>query len=406
MKQAIKPESAASCAAEQSGRLLTGKSNASSVDRRSSTVVQRELLQKIANNVNQGHLERDAMITSSPRMARSRQITGGMPGYIQPVKPMSDVSVVQRVIKIGENEYDKPHGRETTALIEDIDENSKSEHWKRGWKGYVREMAREHDVYPYANDKAFIDYLDSEYKDDEDGSDDGLTRPSFPKATYDLARATTSIAKGKDMSKISLSDNNLAALHRMPYADIRDSVVLFATGRESADDLMRWTQRLIDATKQRKLLNLKNDKKGLLPSNYENQVDDQIEAIISSRAEVIKSWDSSSADNSLAKLAPFVSKLNALHGNVPDLGNHTEVNIPVSNRIHPHFVSKGQMSPGSKAANAMTPARIKRGIATTNDGEYVVTTDGRKVPVEDIDTKHKLSPTSIPYYTLKNPDFS
>lgn len=315
-------------------------------------------------------------------------------------QPMNEVPVVQRTIKIGEDEYNKPFGQDTTALIEEIDENSKSEFWKRGWKGCIRDMAREGDVYPYNDDNKFIEYLDTVFKCDEDDNDDELTRPSFPKSTYDLARATTSVAKGKDMSKISLSDNDLAALHRMPYADIRDSVVLFAMGTEDANDLMRWTQRLVDATKQRKQLNLKNDKKGLLPSNYESLVDDQINALIFERAEVIKSWNPSDSNNRLTRLAPFISKLNALHGNVPDLGNHTQVNIPVSNRIHPHFVAKGLMSPGSKAANAMTPSRIKKGMATTNDGNFVVTTDSYKVPIGDVNTKHHLSQTSISSRTL------
>jgi hypothetical protein len=170
---------------------------------------------------------------------------------------------------------------------------------------------------------------------------------------------------------------------------------------------MRWTQRLVDATEQRKKLNLKNDKKGLLPSDYESQVDDQIEAFISLRKKVVKSWDPSNPDNRLSELAPFLSLLNALHGNVPDLGNHTKVNIPVSNRLHLHFVAKGVMSPGSKAANAMTPSRIKKGMATTSDGKFVITTDGYKVPIDDVDTEHDFSNTTISSSAInKKLDFS
>jgi hypothetical protein len=76
-----------------------------------------------------------------------------------------------------------------------------------------------------------------------------------------------------------------------------------------------------------------------------------------------------------------------MHGNIPDYGPHSKINIPVSNRLHLHVVKpddwdeddddmQAPMSPGSYYAAQMSPHRVDKGVAYDEDGEYVVGTDG------------------------------
>ncbi|WP_087689645.1 hypothetical protein [Pandoraea sp. PE-S2R-1] len=336
-----------------------------------------------------------SLIEGSPRTTAQRSVVGG-----PPVGAVSRMPVIQRVIKIGEDEFTKPGGNTTRELIEEIDSDERSELWRRGWRSHIKDMAGEGGApYEYDDLDEFITTLAKEYeKEDDDGE---LSRPSFPKKAYELAKGTASVQSGKDKSDISLSDFDLAMPHRMPFSDIRSSVLLFGTGKETALDLVRWTDRLVDATEQRKRLNLKGDVKGLLPSRYKQMVEEQIEDFRDERDRVVKIWSSSKSTKDVSLLRPFLSKVNALHGNIPDLGSHSTNNIRVSDRLHSHFLSGGPMTPGTKAAYSMSPHRISKGIATTSDGRYIVTTDDHRVPVGHVKTHHGFSSTKIPSKDLR-----
>jgi len=333
-----------------------------------------------------------SMVDNSPRMIAQRKKTAEFGD-----RTRSCTAVIQRVIEIGADEYTKPFGGETNELIKEIDDDARSERWKRGWKTYIRDLVKE-GKHPFHDQEAFIQHLDEKFRDDED--DDPLARPAFPKQTYDLAKATASVQSGEDMSGISLGDRDLAVPHRMPFADIRDSIARFGTGEESGADLKRWTDRILDATEKRRQLNLEADSDDLLPDDYADMVDAQMEKFIAERDDIIKQWEDPSIRD-MADLKRLLVMANSLHGNVPDLGPHTTNNIPTSNRVHLHYLPQGPMSPGSKAAMNMSPHRIKKGISTTSDGQFVVTTDSRRVPVTDVKTHHKFSITTIRSGSLK-----
>lgn len=334
-----------------------------------------------------------ALIDDSPRAATAHRSVAALHADVP-----TNGSVVQRVIKIAKDDYKTRNGKDTNSLVAKIEKDDRSEAWRRGWKTHVRDMAADKDdEYEYKDFGAFMETLDAEYLKE---SSDELARPSFPKKAYTLAKGTASVQSGKDMSDISLSDNDLALPHRMPFSDIRRSVLLFGNGTETSLDLVRWTDRLVKATEMRKLLNLKWDVKGLLPEGYEEMVDEQIEEFNEERDRVVKLWSAPKTKKDLSLLAPLLYKANSLHGNIPDLGSHSTNNVRVSNRIHSHF-ERGSMTPGTKAAYEMSPHRIAKGVATTKGNKEIVTVDDKRVPTREVRTHHEFSATHIPPSDLK-----
>ncbi|WP_157125672.1 hypothetical protein [Pandoraea norimbergensis] len=394
MKETVESKGKGSHETARAGGRPTGSPSALVADLRPSSAAHSQLRQLIDGSA-RGAPGRTlaGLIDGSSRTAAQRRSVAP-----RPVAATTNEPIVQRVIKIAEDEYTTYGGKDTTSLVEEVDADDRSESWKRGWKSHIREMAAEKDgSYDYGNLEAFIVALGEEYE--KEGGDE-LSRPTFPKRAYTLAKGTASVQSGKDMSDISLSDNDLALPHRMPFADIRRSVVLFATGLETPSDLIRWTDRLVTATEQRKEINLKADVKGLLPKGYEEMVDEQIAEFEAERARVVKIWEAPKSKKDVALVRTLLAKANSLHGNIPDLGSHSTNNIRVSDRLHARFVDN-QMSPGTKAAFAMSPGRIGKGVATTKDKKGIVTVDNRSVPVSQVNTHHELSATQIPSSDLK-----
>jgi len=312
------------------------------------------------------------------------------------------IAPIQRVIAFQHDgrRFTTKKGKDTNALVEEL-ESMGANNWKQGWKTVVQNRAFDKGTtHQYEDVKELYEELSDKYQRTGTSS-----RPGFSSRDYRLAKGTHSLTTGTNQQDLSLRDNDLAMPHRFPYADIRDNVMRFVNGTEGEADLIRWTDRLIEATRKRGQLNQASDASqstSLLPTGYDDDVQLQITTATAARAALIAKSKAASADLS-AETNALIKALNSLHGNIPDLGPHNTVNNPVSNRIH---LSSNPMSPGTQAALAMTPDRAGRGIATTEDDGMVVTTDGMAMGFDEYGSMIDLfqhAPTTLTTESLGTP---
>jgi hypothetical protein len=331
-------------------------------------------------------LEREAEVqgeASAKRGASSVVASAPRP----PAQLRSTHGCVQRVIKISsgghKGMYVTKGGAFTRQMITDID-NEIGDELARGWKGWVAELAGEKKkTYKYTTDE-FLDELRATFPK-KSGS--GKIRPNFPKSSYWLGTITREIQTGKDQSGLKPADENLALPHRFPYKAIETSTELFLKGTEDADDLYRWTDRMIGATRKRRDINRKQIKNAKKRKKYEETVDDQLDSMEQARKKMKNEVKAGKKlDLSSATVQEFLKYTNALHGNIPDYGPHAGVNIQVSDRTHLNIEEDGALTPGSYAAGSMSPHR-GRGVARTSDGEYIVTTGGYKFDPDELSKK-------------------
>ncbi|HEV7842412.1 MAG TPA: hypothetical protein VGO69_01885, partial [Pyrinomonadaceae bacterium] len=223
----------------------------------------------------------------------------------------------------------------------------------------------------------------------------------FTSTAYTLGKSVHALKTGKLDPNLSLKDENLALPHRISFDDLKTNVKLFTEGKENEKDLERWTDRMVESTKKRKTMSETSTNSNLLSSDYGKKVDKQVTEVVKKRQRLMddKKQGTVSFDDKVTQ--DFLSSLNSLHGNIPDLGPHTTINIPVSNRGHMNIKNDGSMSPGTETLVNMSPHRLKRGIATTSDNTHLVTTEGTAVPILKLPqhildklNKHKLSPTT------------
>lgn len=305
---------------------------------------------------------------------------------------------IQRVIEIGSGAAAVRHatkgGKSTTQLVKDLEADPRSKGWKAGWKSYVKGKAGDSAAkHNYAHTTALADEIHAAYTKPPSKK---RKRPNFSSSVYTLAKAVHSTQTGQDESGISLADEDLAVPHRFPYSDLRDNLDLFTSGKETQQDLERWTGRFVTATKKRKVISESSAHASLLPKDYGKKVDKQVDDFEDLRDTLVS--NPSDAGHQEA----FLSALNSLHGNVPDLGPHSTVNIPVSDRIHPNIYDNAPLSPGTEAALLQSPHRSKKGVALTTDRQRVVTPRGDTVPIlklpphiQALLAKQKQSPTTI-----------
>jgi len=320
---------------------------------------------------------------------------------------------IQRMIRIKDGnmagEYTTKGGKDTKLLIANIDKAMGS-NLKRGWKTIVSNWAGDDDTHKYYHTKIFIEYLKRRFKPLPKIKKKKI-RPNFPKASYDLGRVTLGIQTGKDQSDFSPSDNDGALPHRFPYSAIQKSTEKYVKRTESSKDLIRWSDRLKVATEERLAINMKKLTDQGEKQSYQIKVAYQLGMFSTARNNLIKAVDGGQTlglESSSAQ--DFLKWTNALHGNIPDYGPHTKVNIPVSDRLHMH-VESGRLTPGSRAAGSMTPTRT-RGLAMTDDGESLVTTDGNAFDYDNLHKddkklldRHQKSNTSLNAMDLDGHDF-
>ena len=289
----------------------------------------------------------------------------------------SSNGLIQRFIRIKDGslmgEYTTKGGKDTKELITKI-ENKIGSKMRRGWKAAVGRMAGDDKKHKFEDTKIFLKRLLKIHKIIK--TKKKRIRPNFPAEAYDLGRITLGIQSGKDQSSFSPSQNDAALPHRFPYAAIQESTKKYIDRQEKSGDLIRWSDRLKEATKER----LEINKKALASDptaqqNYELKVSLQINFFENARNQLISAVNGGQQLTLTSTVVQnFLKYTNGLHGNIPDYGPHSTVNIPVSDRLHMHFET-GSLTPGSKAAGSMTPTR-SRGLAMTDDGQSIVTTDG------------------------------
>ncbi|TAJ09048.1 hypothetical protein DMA11_20770 [Marinilabiliaceae bacterium JC017] len=315
----------------------------------------------------------------------------------------------QRVIRIYDGplagEYTTKGGKDTIRLIKSIDKTF-GKKLRRSWKLYLKLLAGSNKKYPFYDTRIFIMLLRKRYKRLE--LPKKKIRPNFPSSAYDLGRVTLGLQTGKDQSAFSPSTNDAALPHRFPYAAIQESTRKFITGEESSTDLIRWSDRLKTATEERLAINkAKLAGNPQAQKNYELKVSLQLGFFNSSRTNLVKAVSDGQKLTLAAPLVQdFLKYTNALHGNIPDYGPHSTVNIPVSDRLHLHFES-GRLTPGSKAAGSMTPTR-SRGLAMTSDGLHLVTTNGLPVKYDTLhpDDQQLLKPQIQSATTIDKDDLT
>ena len=234
-----------------------------------------------------------------------------------------------------------------------------------------------------------------------------LDRPGFVGRAEKLGKVTKSLQDDEDQSGFKPGENNQALPHRYPYSDIKNSALKFVNGTETDQDLIRWSDRLREATEKRRDLNMEHDLADeYVHEGYEDEVNEQLEKFDEARKNLIDAKKTnSSMDETAPEVHEFIKWTNSLHGNIPDYGPHVGVNVQVSNRLHPHILEDGSMSPGTEAAFGMSPSRVEHGYATTQEGS-LVTTEGYYVPanqwgsflgqdVQDLINRHNASQTTL-----------
>jgi hypothetical protein len=338
---------------------------------------------------------------------------GGAPAPAGPVAAPAG-GIVQGVftIKAGalKGTYKTKTGKDTNGLVDEV-KTAIGDDLGKSWVGDLRGWAAKGEG-PYSWDTTaeFFDYLLENYGK---VAKDGKTRPNFSSIAYKLAKITYGIQTGVDQSGMSPSDDDLAMPHRFPYAGIELSTALFISGKEDDNDLKRWTGRLYNATVERAKANVPHIKDKTTLDWYKKSVQAQLDELNSAVAAIILA---KAKGESMTLKSPVVQRLlkaaNNMHGNIPDYGPHSTVNIPVSNRLHLHVEKpsdwdeddedmQAPMSPGSYWAAQMSPHRVDKGVAYDDDGEMVIGTDGRGYDperIEDFDDvmkQHKIGKTTI-----------
>lgn len=323
---------------------------------------------------------------------------------------------VQRTVTIGENESkikcNTKGSNATKALILDLKEYAAQ--WKHGWiTGFIKKYVLSDDDFEYKNIAELAKELQFEWDQPKDDKKKA-TRPSFPRSAKRAGRVGLETLTGRDQSRFSPSRNDAALPHRFPYSAIWRRTTEFVNKGGDKSELIKWSDRLLEATKSRLELNEKwlkengdDEMQSHIPA-YKKDIEGQIENFASARENLLAAASSGASTSSSSALTMrskrvkrFLYVVNGLSGNIPDYGPHNEVNNRVSDRLHLHVGKDGRLTPGSDAAVSMTP-HDELEVAMTADGEFLVTTDGvsfdlSKLTPEDRARveKHKKGPTKI-----------
>jgi len=357
-------------------------------------------------------LEREADRMGSASLAQGR---GGAvaPAPAGPLAaPVGDTVQGEFTIGAGalKGTYKTKAGKDTNWLVDEVKRVIEDD-LGPGWIGDLRGWAAKGEgPYSWNSTTEFLDDMLQRYAKVQK---DGKTRPNFSSIAYKLAKVTYGIQTGMDQSGLSPSDDDLAMPHRFPYAGIELSTALFISGKEDDNDLKRWTGRLYNATVARRKLNLPHIASKSEAQWYNKAVQDQLDELDNAVGAIISA---KKKGETMTLHTPVVQRLlkaaNNMHGNIPDYGPHSKINIPVSNRLHLHVEAPDDdmledddwtapMTPGSYEAGQMSPHRVPKGIAHDDDGENMIGTDGFGYPIEriegydDLMKRHGMGTTTI-----------
>ncbi|PTS87754.1 hypothetical protein DBR17_05425 [Sphingomonas sp. HMWF008] len=362
-------------------------------------------------------LEREADRMGEASAAYGRSLGTAGPRAVAPVAGPAAVpasGVVQGVFSIKggalKGTYATKSGRATKALILDTD-NAIGDDLAQGWKGTVADWADKAAApFEFTDTSDYFDFLLEQFGR---VASDGKTRPNFSSIAYKLAKIAYGVQTGVDQSGLSPSDDNLAMPHRFPYASIELSVGLYISGAEDNVALERWTGRLYKATEERRDITLPQITDSDERAYYQKQIAAQLDEL---RAAVVQLETAKAKGEALTLKTPVVQRMlkaaNNMHGNIPDFGPHSDINVPVSNRLHVHVLRpddwdsddddlEAPPTPGSYYALQMSPHRVPKGLAYDSGGDFLVGTDGRKIDPDwiqdddDVIDQHHVGKTNI-----------
>jgi hypothetical protein len=346
--------------------------------------------------------------SDSLRALADRSKTSAATQKLQALQQRSNQSsIIQRRIQIhgDKRRFYSYGGNATKALVKEIDESGVA--IKRGWKSELREMAKSRVLNKFPSLNGLIAELVKVYPPQTQNGPYG--RPNFSQRAYNLAKISASLSYRVDLLDIALAANDLALPHRMSFRDIRESTRRFAENQEDDSDLTRWTERLIDGTLARiaqstkAFADIQSDR--TLKAVFKKKAQYMRDARLSvsnaeaARDELIKATKANDDPRKNAAIKEFLKAFNEIHGNIPDVGQHTAVNVVVSSAAHlhtqerqgrsrtrtAHHSQERELTPGSRAVRDMSPHRLGRGIAFDSTGQLGVEPSGRFFNTKSLD---------------------
>lgn len=246
------------------------------------------------------------------------------------------------------------------------------------------------------------------------------SRPSFSSLVYRMATAShfarvakpIQIAAAKNLaysgvrSLIDLSANDLAVPHRYPWGAMK-GILEEEDGKKSKPKSVSLNISLSSMTTDKcaETVNIfKQQGLGHWESGYKSDQSSLGGELIESLVNLQFSTGTIPTKDAFQIKKAF----NNAPGNVPDLGPHTKVNIPVSDRLHLNAPlvdpkkRKRRLSVSSMHVSKMDPSVLNasRGVAYTSFGDKVVGTDGTRWDPEELsDDREKTVIKSKPART-------
>lgn len=330
--------------------------------------------------------EADRMGAASAAQGRGMAAAGPRAPSAGPTAPLAAPAggTVQGVFRIKAGDLEGQYKGLRSDAVNELIEKTREEiggELGTGWVGDVREWAKTgQGPYSFEDTDAFYDKLRELYGKEEK---EGKVRPNFSASAYKLAKIAYGLQTGKDEMDMKPSEEDLAMPHRFPFGGIKRSVEAFLDGSEDEDDLDRWSSRLEVANQKRLKVNLPKITKPIHKNFYKKEVEGQVTTLRKARANLKKAKKNGTKLTLLStETQEFLKAANNMHGNIPDFGPHTKINIPVRDRIHIHvpipdkwdFTTPVPPSPGSEQAMLMSPHRAD--VALDSSGSYVPTTTG------------------------------
>jgi hypothetical protein len=194
--------------------------------------------------------------------------------------------------------------------------------------------------------------------------------------------------KSISVNKPALTEINGAMPHRMSWKDIRNNVERFLGGADKKGDFLRWTERFLDAGRDRigRIEEQRLIRRLMRPSSNLAEVTDLLK-----RAKVSQKKFESARDDLATNpkngsfIDAFLKEANQFHANVPDIGPHLGVNNPVQEHGHLNFeesrsrgrsrtprtgIRERSLTPMSRRVAEMSPGRVSS-IAMDKNGKFI-----------------------------------
>ena len=202
--------------------------------------------------------------------------------------------------------------------------------------------------------------------------DNKMNRPDFSSVKKKASKLEASLAINKDYTEANLTDKDLAAPHRAPYAKIRDKVFGGYKGQVN-----KMVKSLTSASKH-----YEEAFKDIKISSTSTDYHDLADLYGRTRVDVEKALDTYNKHpkNQTAKRT-LIKSLNNLASNAPGLGPHLTANHKVSDNLHLQSSGKtdGSLTPRSKAAS-YSMADLQ--VAVDNLSKSVVAPSGALQPAD------------------------